>query len=106
MKQLPSNVTVNSAVCIRAFCAMPDTDRSIQVYKQTSKFTKDTCPGALLKRHNTKVGTWGMIHVEQGIVRYTIFGQKDEVIDLTPGHPGTICLCVVRCLALTWRRSH
>mmetsp|Transcript_125612 Transcript_125612/g.187561 ORF Transcript_125612/g.187561 Transcript_125612/m.187561 type:complete len:86 (+) Transcript_125612:2-259(+) len=85
MKQLPSNVTV---------------------YKQTSKFTKDTCPGALLKRHNTKVGTWGMIHVEQGIVRYTIFGQKDEVIDLTPGHPGTICLCVVRCLALTWRRSH
>ena len=35
-------------------------------------FTRDTIPKGLLRQHNTKQGTWGVIHVLRGCLRYTI----------------------------------
>jgi tellurite resistance-related uncharacterized protein len=35
-------------------------------------FTKSTIPKGLLKRHNTKEGTWGIIQVYQGKLQYMI----------------------------------
>lgn len=35
-------------------------------------FTKETIPRGLMKEHNTRKGTWGVIHVSQGQLRYQI----------------------------------
>ena len=35
-------------------------------------FTKDTIPKGLLKEHNTKKGTWGVINVSKGQLQYQI----------------------------------
>lgn len=68
---------------------------------------QSTAPRGLLTRHNTKAGTWGLIHVESGVVRYTIFrerdNQEDEVIDVLPGTPGDTRSRPARCSALTCR---
>ncbi len=32
----------------------------------------------MLSRHNTKAGTWGLIHVEKGQLRYTIFADQQR----------------------------
>lgn len=41
-------------------------------YKRTATFTETTVPAALLKDHSTKPGTWGLICVEQGRLRYAV----------------------------------
>lgn len=44
-----------------------------QVPKGDGKyFTKDTIPKGLLKEHNTKLGTWGVINVLKGQLQYQI----------------------------------
>eukprot|EP00418_Pyrodinium_bahamense_P028238 CAMPEP_0179155978 /NCGR_PEP_ID=MMETSP0796-20121207/76010_1 /TAXON_ID=73915 /ORGANISM="Pyrodinium bahamense, Strain pbaha01" /LENGTH=129 /DNA_ID=CAMNT_0020857509 /DNA_START=27 /DNA_END=412 /DNA_ORIENTATION=- len=66
----------------------------VKAYKRTRTFSCDDCPEGLLRKHNTKKGTWGLIHVEVGSLRYTIFdGNGDEGPDyiLAPeGQPGVI----------------
>lgn len=41
-------------------------------YKRTPSFTETTVPAALLGDHSTKAGTWGLIHVEKGSLRYIV----------------------------------
>ena len=41
-------------------------------YKQTRSFTEETVPATLLNEHSTKDGVWGLIHVEQGKLRYCV----------------------------------
>lgn len=55
MPQLPSNVVKYS-----------------QVPKKGSTFKKETIPKGLLKQHNTKMGTWGVIRVSSGQLKYQI----------------------------------
>jgi tellurite resistance-related uncharacterized protein len=43
-----------------------------QVPSGDKLFAKDTIPKGLLRRHNTKEGTWGIINVAQGRLRYTV----------------------------------
>ena len=54
---------------------MPSLPSGVAAYKKTRRFTAADVPDALLKRHNTKEGTWGKIIVEGGSLRYTIFGD-------------------------------
>lgn len=35
-------------------------------------FTQNSIPKGLLRRHNTKQGTWGVISVQRGKLRYTV----------------------------------
>ena len=59
------------------------------VNRRTPVFTRDTVPPALLSAHETKGGTWGMIHVLEGKLRYCIVSPSSESI-LHPGQSGII----------------
>ena len=43
-----------------------------EFYKQTPVFTELNVPRGLLSDHSTKEGTWGLIRVEHGQLRYSI----------------------------------
>lgn len=64
----------------------------VSPYKRTPTFTKSSCPKGLLARHNTKKDTWGLIVIESGCLRYTIFNETgpDWATILTPDKPGII----------------
>ncbi|MCC2602774.1 DUF1971 domain-containing protein [Sphingopyxis yananensis] len=44
----------------------------LQAYKRTPTFTQATVPTGLLSDHHTKDGVWGLIHVEEGSLRYRV----------------------------------
>ncbi|KFG91373.1 Tellurite resistance-like domain-containing protein [Sphingobium herbicidovorans NBRC 16415] len=48
---------------------LPD---GVTPYKRTPTFTEKTIPAGLLNDHHTKDGTWGLIHVEEGQLRYIV----------------------------------
>ena len=58
---------------------------NVKPYKKTAIFTHETVPNALLNDHNTKAGVWGVLHVEEGVLKYVITepGQEEE-IQLSP----------------------
>lgn len=56
MASLPSNVVKYSQV--------PSGSRK--------SFTRNTIPKGLLRRHNTKEGTWGVINLSSGRLQYTV----------------------------------
>lgn len=41
-------------------------------YKRTPTFTEENIPAGLLNDHQTKEGTWGLICVEEGELRYIV----------------------------------
>lgn len=45
---------------------------ALESYKTTPTFTESTVPAGLLADHSTKEGTWGLIHVTQGKLRYCV----------------------------------
>ena len=57
---------------------MKSLPKGVVKYSQVPKegtgkyFTKDTIPKGLLKEHNTKRGTWGVINVSKGQLQYQI----------------------------------
>ena len=61
-------------------------------YKRTGTFTEATVPAALLKDHSTKDGAWGLIHVEEGRLRYVVTDPRRPASErvLTPGEPGVV----------------
>lgn len=59
------------------------------VTRRTPVFTQDTVPPALLSAHETKAGTWAVIHVLEGKLRYFIEDPSSESI-LKPSQPGVI----------------
>jgi tellurite resistance-related uncharacterized protein len=65
----------------------------LRPYKRTVTFTEATTPAALLNDHSTKEGVWGLIHVEEGSLRYLVTDGRrvpSETI-LTPGTgPGIV----------------
>lgn len=61
--------------------SLPD---NVTPYKRTPTFTEETLPDALRRDHATKAGVWGLIHVEQGRLRYEI-ADTGEATELRPG---------------------
>ncbi|MCW1383577.1 DUF1971 domain-containing protein [Novosphingobium sp. KCTC 2891] len=64
-----------------------------QPYKRTPTFTEDSVPAGLLKDHSTKDGTWGLIRVEEGRLRYIITDPRraaDERVLEPGGDPGLV----------------
>ena len=54
---------------------LPPADRlpdGLSSYRRTPEFTETTIPAGLLKTHSTKAGTWGLIRVTAGALRYRI----------------------------------
>lgn len=59
-------------------------------YKRTPLFTTRTIPAGLLSRHSVKRGIWGMIHVEQGNLRYQIYEPLNREIVIESGQSAVI----------------
>jgi tellurite resistance-related uncharacterized protein len=63
----------------------------LEAYKRTGTFTETSVPAGLLKDHSTKEGTWGLIHVVAGRLRYRVTDPRRERLeavlspDLPPG---------------------
>lgn len=49
--------------------ALPE---GLEPYRNTDMFTEASVPQGLLRDHNTKAGTWGLIHVAEGRLRYRV----------------------------------
>lgn len=72
---------------------MPRLPAAVVKYGQVPKegaFTATTVPRGLLKQHNTKAGTWGLIRVLQGRLRYQINEPRISVFELDVNTPGVI----------------
>lgn len=71
-------------------CDILEFPEGLEEYKRTPIFTQDTIPKGLLKHHTTKLGTWGKIHVLEGVLLYTPEGQKSirvcagETVNIPP----------------------
>lgn len=62
-------------------------------YKRTPTFTEATVPEGLLEDHATKEGTWGLIHVEDGRLRYVVTDARrapSERILTAADEPGVV----------------
>lgn len=57
--------------------------------RRTPTFTEETVPAALTRDHTTKAGTWGIIHVESGRLRYTVPSRGYE-IEIAVGETGLV----------------
>jgi len=58
----------------------------LEPYSRTATFTEETIPAGLRKDHTTKAGSWGLIRVEQGVLRYRVTDPRRVPMerDLTP----------------------
>lgn len=61
----------------------------LESYRKTEIFTEETVPAGLLRAHNTKPGTWALIHVVEGRLLYRVTDERAEPSErvLTPGEP-------------------
>jgi tellurite methyltransferase len=61
---------------------MLDIPENVEYYKSSPTFNQDTVPKALLKDHCTKVGTWGLLNVVSGSLRYVVteLGFEEEML--------------------------
>lgn len=58
-------------------------------YKSTSVFDEVSLPAGLRREHRTKAGSWGVIRVLEGRLRYQVLDPSSELV-LEPGRPGLI----------------
>jgi tellurite resistance-related uncharacterized protein len=58
-------------------------------YKSTAGFDEVTLPAGLRREHRTKAGSWAVIRVLEGRLRYQVLEPNSEAI-LEPGRPGLI----------------
>jgi tellurite resistance-related uncharacterized protein len=58
-------------------------------YRPTPVLDEVTLPAGLRREHRTKAGSWGVIRVLEGRLRYQVLDPNSEVI-LEPGRPGLI----------------
>jgi tellurite resistance-related uncharacterized protein len=58
----------------------------LESYSRTGTFTGATLPEALRRDHSTKEGSWGLIRVEEGVLRYRVTDPRriHTELELTP----------------------
>lgn len=61
---------------------LPD---NVKAYKRTPTFTEETVPEGLLNNHNTKSGVWGVIHIAEGELEYTIGNEEVHILTKDKG---------------------
>mmetsp|Transcript_33616 Transcript_33616/g.60850 ORF Transcript_33616/g.60850 Transcript_33616/m.60850 type:complete len:151 (+) Transcript_33616:97-549(+) len=72
---------------------MPRLPSTVQKYSQVpakGSFTAKKIPKGLLKQHNTKAGTWGVIRIQQGRLRYQINEPQPAIFELDEENSGII----------------
>ena len=58
--------------------APPQLPSGLKPGRRTPSFTDETVPDGLARDHTTKAGTWGVIHVEEGRLRYCVPSRAYE----------------------------
>jgi len=59
---------------------MKSLPKNITAYKRTPTLTEETVPEGLLNNHKTKTGVWGVIHIEEGELEYTIENKESHIL--------------------------
>lgn len=54
----------------------------LEAYRRTADFTETTVPAGLLADHTTKDGTWGLIHIAEGRLRYRVTAPRRAPLDV------------------------
>lgn len=55
--------------------------QGLKAYSRTPEFAPESLPAKLQAAHSTRTGTWGLLHVLAGRVRYTLEPPREgEVI--------------------------
>lgn len=65
----------------------------LEPYSRTDVFTEETVPAGLRNDHSTKPGSWGLIRVEEGALRYRVTDPRriPTEHELTPqNEPGVV----------------
>lgn len=65
----------------------------LEAYRRTDPFTEASVPAALRRDHSTKAGSWGLIRVSAGRLRYRITDPRrvaSETILTADGPPGIV----------------
>jgi|JI10StandDraft_1071094.scaffolds.fasta_scaffold373706_2 tellurite resistance-related uncharacterized protein len=62
----------------------------LEAYRRTSVFDEGTIPSGLLRRHTTKAGVWGRIHVLAGELRYRVLEPQVRETRLGPGQEALV----------------
>lgn len=65
----------------------------LEPYSRTGTFTEETVPAGLRQDHSTKAGSWALIHVGQGALRYRVTDPRrlPTERELTPEtEPGVV----------------
>lgn len=57
----------------------------LERYSQSPVFTLDNLPDALRRAHNTKTGTWGLLRVQTGVLRFALDQEPFTEVVLTAG---------------------
>lgn len=58
--------------------SMPVLPQNVEPYKKTIVFDEKTVPDGLQHNHSTKAGTWGVLHIVSGGLRYHITEPGSE----------------------------
>jgi tellurite methyltransferase len=74
--------------CVR--CDRMEFPEGLHEYKRTPVFTETALPKGLLRDHSTKAGTWGLIHILEGHLRYTVHYPEERSLELLPGMAGIV----------------
>ena len=74
--------------CVR--CDRREMPDDFAPYRRTASFTEATMPAALRRRHSTKRGVWGLIHVARGRLAYRVFEPVGTEEILEPGTNGVV----------------
>ena len=74
--------------CVR--CDRREIPDGYAPYRTTASFCEGTVPRALLERHSTKAGVWGLIHVERGRLAYRSSAPAPCDVVLEAGAPGVV----------------
>lgn len=82
--------------CIR--CDRLEFPPGLHEYKRTPVFTEATLPAALRRDHKTKPGTWALIHIFTGRLRYTVRYPEERCIELQPGMAGIVAPEMEHCV--------
>jgi hemoglobin len=62
----------------------------LEHYRTSPEFTATTVPKSLLIAHRTKAGTWGLLRVAQGRLRYCVDAAPPQALVIEQGGTAVI----------------
>ena len=74
--------------CVR--CDRLEFPEGLREYRRTPEFSEADIPAGLLRDHVTRPGVWGLIHVLEGRLEYTVQEPVERSFELAAGDAGVV----------------